>query len=206
VRQHSPNRPKPKRKPSATEKTKSAEKGSGAKKAAGADSLANQLTLKLRIGARMYMTGLLAGARGLGAILTIMKAISIRSPWAWAILHAGKDIENRSWITHTRGTVAIHASKTMSRPFYEAARSEIKRLAPRSKMPPYEAMSRSAIIGLVDIVDCTAKRQSKWHDRGQYGFVLAKPHALRRPIPCDGWLNFWEVPPNIARRILRQLK
>jgi len=24
-----------------------------------------------------------------------VKALSIRQPWAWAILHAGKDIENR---------------------------------------------------------------------------------------------------------------
>jgi hypothetical protein len=135
-----------------------------------------------------------------------MKAISIRSPWAWAILYAGKDIENRSWITHTRGTVAVHASKTMSRPFYEEARAEIKKLAPRAKMPAYEAMPRSAIIGLVDVVACEPKTKSKWHDRGQYGFVLANPRVLRRPIPCDGWLNFWEVPENIVRRIARQLK
>ena len=26
-----------------------------------------------------------------------MKALSIRQPWAWLILHAGKDIENRDW-------------------------------------------------------------------------------------------------------------
>jgi hypothetical protein len=128
--------------------------------------------------------------------MTIMKAISIRAPWAWAILYAGKDIENRSWITHTRGTVAVHASKTMSRPLYEEARAEIKKLAPRAKMPSYEAMPRSAIIGLVDIVACEPKMKSKWHDRGQYGFVLANPRVL----------NFWEVPENIARRISRQLK
>jgi hypothetical protein len=135
-----------------------------------------------------------------------MKAISIRSPWAWAIVYAGKDIENRSWITHTRGTVAIHASKTMSRPFYEEARAEIKKLAPRAKMPAYEAMPRSAIIGLVDVVGCEPKTKSRWHDRGQYGFILANPRPLRRPIPCDGWLNFWEVPEDIVRHLSRQLK
>ncbi len=26
-----------------------------------------------------------------------MKALSIQQPWAWLILHGGKDIENRSW-------------------------------------------------------------------------------------------------------------
>lgn len=42
-----------------------------------------------------------------------MKAISIQQPWAWAILHAGKDVENRTWRTTYRGPVAIHASKAV---------------------------------------------------------------------------------------------
>lgn len=133
-----------------------------------------------------------------------MRAISIRPPWAWAIFYAGKDIENRCWNTKMRGTVAVHASKTMSRPHYEEVVAEIGQLAPRAKVPPYEALPRSAIVGLVDIIGCDKKTQSKWHDRGQYGFVLANPRALPKPIPCDGWLNFWEAPENIARRISRQ--
>lgn len=28
-----------------------------------------------------------------------MKALTIRQPWAWAICHAGKRIENRAWLT-----------------------------------------------------------------------------------------------------------
>ena len=28
-----------------------------------------------------------------------MKALTIKQPWAWAIIHAGKDIENRDWVT-----------------------------------------------------------------------------------------------------------
>jgi hypothetical protein len=141
-----------------------------------------------------------------GILIIIMKAISIRSPWAWAILHAAKNIENRSWRTKVRGTVAVHASKTMSRPYYEEVRQEIKKLAPRAKMPPYEAKPRSAIVGLVDVVGCEAETNSKWHDPGQYGFLLAKPRVLLKPIPCDGWLNFWEVPEDLVRRISRQLK
>ena len=34
-----------------------------------------------------------------------MKALSIRQPWSWLILHGGKDIENRSWRTNVRGPV-----------------------------------------------------------------------------------------------------
>ena len=79
-----------------------------------------------------------------------MKAISIRPPWAWAILHAGKDIENRTWRTSMRGTVAVHAFLNMNRLYYEWACKEIKRIAPRAKVPPYEAVSRGSIIGVVE--------------------------------------------------------
>src|SRR3990167_9411398 len=50
-----------------------------------------------------------------------MKALSIRQPWAWLILHAGKDIENRGWPTSFRGRFLIHASKGMTRAEYELA-------------------------------------------------------------------------------------
>lgn len=41
-----------------------------------------------------------------------MKALSIRQPWAWAILNAGKRVENRSWqACHYRGPLLIHAAK-----------------------------------------------------------------------------------------------
>jgi hypothetical protein len=40
-----------------------------------------------------------------------MKALSVRAPWWWYILHGGKDIENRDWPTRVRGRVLIHASK-----------------------------------------------------------------------------------------------
>jgi hypothetical protein len=41
-----------------------------------------------------------------------VKALSIRQPWAWAILHAGKRIENRDWrsVPSYRGPLLIHAS------------------------------------------------------------------------------------------------
>lgn len=41
-----------------------------------------------------------------------MKALSILQPWAWAIVHAGKRVENRTWSTSHRGQIAIHAGKS----------------------------------------------------------------------------------------------
>ena len=59
-----------------------------------------------------------------------MKALSIRQPWAWAILHAGKRIENRerkdgrmpSMCSH-RGPLLIHAAAGLTRAEFFAASS-----------------------------------------------------------------------------------
>jgi hypothetical protein len=32
-----------------------------------------------------------------------VKGLSLRQPWAWAVVHAGKTIENRRWNTSFRG-------------------------------------------------------------------------------------------------------
>jgi hypothetical protein len=40
----------------------------------------------------------------------MVKVLTIRQPWAHAILHLGKDVENRSWRTRYRGLLLIHAA------------------------------------------------------------------------------------------------
>jgi len=37
------------------------------------------------------------------------RVLTIRQPWAWAIIHCGNDIENRSWSTKHRGRLLVHA-------------------------------------------------------------------------------------------------
>jgi hypothetical protein len=125
----------------------------------------------------------------------LVKALSVRQPWAWAIIHAGKDIENRSWNTHRRGTIAVHASGNLDR---EA------KLPEGSKKPKPEELVRGAIVGLVDIVDVVTEHPSEWFS-GPYGFVLKNPRSLPRPIPCKGSLGFWKVPPDVLEEMEFQL-
>ncbi len=47
-----------------------------------------------------------------------MKALTVRQPWAWALMEGGKDIENRKWATTYRGPLAIHAAAGMTRQEY----------------------------------------------------------------------------------------
>ena len=97
-----------------------------------------------------------------------MKALSVQQPWAWAIIHAGKDIENRTWKTRQRGIIAIHASGKVQR---EAI------LPRRSTKPQPDDFLCGAIIGVVERVAVVTRHRSQWF-QGPCGFVLANPRPL----------------------------
>lgn len=130
-----------------------------------------------------------------------MKALTIKQPWANAIIFWGKDIENRSWYSNFRGRIAVHASKRLEQEEVAEYQSLVfrRRLnAPGS--PIVSADNCGAIIGTVEIVDCVRKSDSGWFV-GEYGFVLRNPIALPEPIPCRGALGFWDVPQELISKI-----
>ena len=92
-----------------------------------------------------------------------MRAITIRQPWAWAVIHAGKTVENRSRniAGDYRGPVAIHASKRddlnafiASNVLCEAVESHLPRRASGiADMREPWILNRGMIIGVADLVD-----------------------------------------------------
>lgn len=127
-----------------------------------------------------------------------MKALSIRQPWAWLILHGGKDIENRDWATRFRGRILIHASKGMTQSDYVAAANFAKLAGLDMEIPAFGDMERGGIVGSVEIVDCVAESDSPWF-MGKHGFVLRDP-APRPFFHWKGRLGFFDVPEEIAGR------
>lgn len=107
-------------------------------------------------------------------------ALSIRQPWAWAILNAGKDIENRDWSTRRRGPIAIHAAKGMTLGEYRACLSTMREigLPDGVDLPGVDGLERGGIVGMAEIVGCVPRSDSPWFF-GMYGFVLANV----RPVP-----------------------
>lgn len=123
-------------------------------------------------------------------------ALSIRQPWAWLILHAGKDIENRTWPTRFRGRVLIHASKGMTRDEYAMAWQFADSVRDQHiELPPFESLERGGIVGEVEIVGCVVRSTSEWFV-GYYGFELSNPKPLPF-MPCRGALGFFR--PEIKR-------
>lgn len=110
-------------------------------------------------------------------------ALSVRQPWAWAIIDpvARKDIENRSWqaVNHglrQRGRIAVHASKGMTRDEYEDACEWIAKVCGVT-VPPAASLDRGGIIGSVEVIDVVSESASPW-------FMGPRGLVLRDPQPC----------------------
>ncbi len=117
-----------------------------------------------------------------------MKALSVRQPFAWAIVHGGKDVENRSWATSYWGPVLIHAGMR----WHDVTPAMLAR---RMGVQVPADLPRGGIIGRVEIVDCVESSESPWFE-GPYGFVLTDPRPL--PFrPLVGKLGFFDVPDNL---------
>lgn len=119
-------------------------------------------------------------------------ALSVRQPWAWAIIHAGKDIENRSWqaVNHglaKRGRVAIHASKGLTREEYAEAFEFMHAIG--VTCPPPATLERGGIIGSVEVVDVVTQSDSRWFF-GPRGLVLRDPQPCEF-IPAIGALGYF---------------
>jgi hypothetical protein len=122
-----------------------------------------------------------------------MKALSIRQPWAWLIVHAGKDIENREWRHGYRGEFLIHAAKGMTRDDYDDALDFADEVTgSRVRVPAFEELERGGIVGVARLVDVLSPKGQRygWHVPGQFGFVLRDVRPLPF-LPCKGALNFW---------------
>ena len=121
-------------------------------------------------------------------ILLIMKALSIRQPWAWLIVNGYKDIENRSWSTDFRGRVYVHAGRKIKSGDFPEQRDYIE----QSGIFLPEEPPLGAIVGEVTITDCVDTSSSPWFC-GPYGFILSSPVVYKDPIPYRGQLGFFEV-------------
>lgn len=125
-------------------------------------------------------------------------ALSVRQPWAWAILCCNKDIENRSWRAPNpglsfRGRVAIHAAQGMTRDEYQEARDFIDGLG--YTCPDPHALIRGAICGSVEVVDIVKDSDSPWFF-GPRGLVLRNP-ATCTAIPAKGALGYFKWQPSV---------
>jgi len=126
-----------------------------------------------------------------------MKALSIRQPWAELILQGRKTIELRTWQTHYRGCLAIHASQTVREEACLAYGLDPARVV------------RGALVGTVELVDILTLDEAAWEAlRDQhlslrdfpgpmFGWRLQNPQRLPQPIPMRGRMSLFNVPDEV---------
>ena len=122
-----------------------------------------------------------------------MRCLTVRQPWAWAIVAGLKSIENRSRRTSHRGPLLIHAG--VSRCELKVEIVEGWKLRYGVDRPPDDALVFGAIIGQVDLVDCVPLAElsepSAWAT-GPWCWILANPRAIK-PQAASGKLGLWEA-------------
>jgi hypothetical protein len=117
------------------------------------------------------------------------RVLTLRQPWAWAVVHGGKDVENRGWRTQYRGALLIHAGSA-----FEAEECEtVCRLATQQP-PPARDFVHGAIIGVVELVDCLQNSDSLWAAPGQWHWRLRGPRPFDPAVTCPGKLGLWRPP------------
>lgn len=127
-----------------------------------------------------------------------MKALSIRQPWAFAILHLGKDIENRPRALHFTGPLAIHAGRAEDPGGYPALRAIAREAGfdPDDIPDPGDPMlRRGGFVGIVDMTGCIDGRDHRaagpWFS-GPYGYLLERPRTIPF-VPWPGQLGLFEI-------------
>jgi hypothetical protein len=122
-----------------------------------------------------------------------LKGLSIRQPWAWLIANGHKDIENRTWSTHFRGRVLIHASSGMTRGEYEDALDFLEwKNFDGIALPEHDKLLRGGIVGVATITDCVRSSDSPWHMPDCWGFRIADAQPLPF-VALPGKLRFFDV-------------
>ncbi|WP_026931713.1 ASCH domain-containing protein [Glycomyces tenuis] len=144
--------------------------------------------------------------------VTVIRALTVRQPWAHLIARGGKTVENRTRRTHWRGPVLIHAAKTLPVAQWARARGRFG----QSAVPEREALPLGAVVAVADLTEChgsgwpwrcNSGACARWGDHGPetWHWVLANVRPLLDPIPARGQLGLWTPANELAAAVATAL-
>ncbi len=126
-----------------------------------------------------------------------LRCLSIRS-LAWLVCIGAKTIENRTWQSDFRGTIAIHASSSKTK--VEALEREL----PDGTIEP-DDFRFGAIIGLADIEEIkpySREHESNAFANGPYCWRMSRGRLLKKPIPMSGKLNLFFLDEATSEKVM----
>lgn len=138
-----------------------------------------------------------------------MLALTIHQPWAWAIVHDKKRIENREWEPPRQVIgryIAIHAGGV---PRTKKAHAELGNVARQIGAPTTDELVFGAVVGIarvVRVIHAEPRPQSPhflWWV-GPLAWELDNVFALPTPLRCKGQPKLWELPSDLHQAVRRQ--
>jgi hypothetical protein len=125
-----------------------------------------------------------------------MRAIAIRQPWAWGVIYARKDCENRTERTSRAFQAAVgkriyvHARKAF--PTKAELAYAIKSLRRRGiECPDPNELAYGGVIGSVFVAGIVTAHRSRWF-QGPAALVLKDPRPARFR-PAKGQLGLFRI-------------
>lgn len=124
--------------------------------------------------------------------LSTVRALSLRQPWADAIVDGEKRIETRSWQTRYRGWLLIHASGIKMTAAERALSDEIGH-GPATHGAIIGAAWLMGIVAIEAIRDSTSDAERRLGDYSTGRFAWLLTSARRWPaIEAKGRLQLWQ--------------
>jgi hypothetical protein len=123
-----------------------------------------------------------------------LKAITVRQPWAWAIIMGYKDVVNRANRTERRGPLLIHAGLQVDPRGFQF----LWELGLHKKLP--DDLPLEALIGEVRLSDCRRGYNTAWARPGKWQWIFTSPKEFKSPLSCTGSPGFFT--PNVPARSL----
>ncbi len=126
-----------------------------------------------------------------------MRALTLWQPWAHAVAHLGKRLENRNWPPPPSllgQRFAIHAGLSLST-------AAMGRLGLERSQLVFGAIVATAVCAGHEVhIDQVAEEQLRWWD-GPLGWLLVGVHVLRTPVPTKGAQKLWTLSLPVERAV-----
>lgn len=140
-----------------------------------------------------------------------MKAITVRQPWAWAIVDGHKDVENRTRniAGKYRGPLLIHAGAAWDKTAFDhpvLARLLAKHLGVTANNYVGSSLPTRCFVGLVTLESVhwpTAGSCSPWAMPDHFHLVLGEGREFHgdERVPARGALGLWTPPAEVLAQL-----
>lgn len=124
-----------------------------------------------------------------------IKVLTVKQPYADAIINGLKLVENRSRTTNYRGRLFIHSSKS------KPTQTDLRYCRQRDFYYDEERSYLGFIIGSVELVNVVINEDLPWAIPSNYQWILENPRKLKVPIFAKGSLGIWTPPPNVIEQL-----